>query len=298
MGVAPNAVLVPEEIHLFFIGVGILEIGKNAAFPTRNTAASGHGGVDLVLGDKLLDRRYFRHLRGKGGAGQGQIFQVSPNLLWLVVVEPQQVPVLLIGRPECCIFFCKGLAELRAFQLLGKPRGFFRETAPWIVGKAGQIPGFSGFIAEIVIQIPELFRKEGTFIALGLGQLHIGGKLAGLQKLADTLGGALPGNDLGGLVITGRLSVRQVDAVLGIPYGNAANPVAAGIEVLQIGCDLGGGLLLFKSCHNAFTLPVRVASQPQHMVDVGLGKRKSRGCLHILCFVYSLDLFRFGEEQV
>lgn len=29
-----------------------------------------------------------------------------------------------------------------------------------------------------------------------------------------------------------------------------------------------------------------------------LGKRKSRGCLHILCFVYSLDLFRFGEEQV
>ena len=29
-----------------------------------------------------------------------------------------------------------------------------------------------------------------------------------------------------------------------------------------------------------------------------LGKRKSRGCLHILCFIYSLELFRFGEEQV
>ena len=29
-----------------------------------------------------------------------------------------------------------------------------------------------------------------------------------------------------------------------------------------------------------------------------LGKRKSRGCFHILCFIYSLDLFRFGEEQV
>ena len=29
-----------------------------------------------------------------------------------------------------------------------------------------------------------------------------------------------------------------------------------------------------------------------------LGKRKCRGCLHILCFIYSLDLFRFGEEQV
>ena len=29
-----------------------------------------------------------------------------------------------------------------------------------------------------------------------------------------------------------------------------------------------------------------------------LGKRKSRGCFHILCFIYSLDLFSFGEEQV
>ena len=29
-----------------------------------------------------------------------------------------------------------------------------------------------------------------------------------------------------------------------------------------------------------------------------LGKRKSRGCLHILCFIYSLDLFRFGKKQV
>jgi len=35
------------------------------------------------------------------------------------------------------------------------------------------------------------------------------------------------------------------------------------------------------------------------MVDVILGKRKSRGCMrYILCFIYGLDLFRFGEEQV
>ena len=251
-----------EKIHLFLIRMGFLEKSENSPLAARKAAASGHGDIDLVLGDKLPDRRCFRQLRGKGGARQGQISQVLPNLLWLVVVEPQQVPVLLIGRPEGGVFFRKVLTELRAVQLLGNPCGFFRETAPWIVGKAGQIPGFFRFIAEIVVQIPELFRKEGTFIALGLGQLHIGGKLAGLQKMADTLGGALPGNDLGGLVITGRLSVRQVDAVLGIPCGNAANPVAAGIEVLQIDCDLGSGLLLFKSCHNAFPLPVRVAAQP------------------------------------
>ena len=29
-----------------------------------------------------------------------------------------------------------------------------------------------------------------------------------------------------------------------------------------------------------------------------LGKRKSRGCFHILCFVYSLDLLRFGGEEI
>ena len=83
----------------------------------------------------------------------------------------------------------------------GEPCRFLRETAPRIVGKAGQIPGFSGFLAEIVIQFPESFRKEGAFIARCLSQLHIGGKLAVLQKLADTLGGTLPGNDLGGLVV-------------------------------------------------------------------------------------------------
>ena len=28
-----------------------------------------------------------------------------------------------------------------------------------------------------------------------------------------------------------------------------------------------------------------------------LGKRKSRGCFHILCFIYDSDLFCFGEEE-
>jgi len=35
------------------------------------------------------------------------------------------------------------------------------------------------------------------------------------------------------------------------------------------------------------------------MVNIILGKRKSRGYMrYILCFIYGLDLFRFGEEQV
>ena len=295
--VAASAVLILEKIHLFFVRMGVLEKGENPAFTTFKSAASGHGCVDLVLCDELLDRRYFHQLRGKGSAGQGQVFQVFPNLSRFVVVEAQQLPVLLVGRPEGGVFFRKGLAKLRAVQLFGKPCGFLRETTTRITCEAGQIPGFSGFLAEIVVQIPELFRKEGAFIACRLGQLHIGGKLAILQKLADTLGGALPGNDLGGLVVTGCFAVGKMDAVLGIPCGDAADPVAAVIQIFQNVCEFGGGFLLFKGCNHTLPLAVRVAAQPQHVVDVSLCKRKSRGCFHILCFVYDSDLFVFGEEE-
>ena len=41
-----------------------------------------------------------------------------------------------------------------------------------------------------------LFCKEGAFIACRFCKLHIGGKLATLQKLPDTLCGALPGLSL------------------------------------------------------------------------------------------------------
>lgn len=192
-----------------------------------------------------------------------------------MVVEAQQLPVLLVGRPEGGVFFRKGLAKLRAVQLFGKPCGFPRETTTRITCEAGQIPGFSGFLAEIVVQIPELFRKEGAFIACRLGQLHLGGKLAILQKLADTLGGALPGNDLGGLVVTGCFAVGKMDAVLGIPCGDAADPVAAVIERFQYLGNFGGGFLLLKGRHNALPLTVCVAAQPQHMVNIRLCKEKA-----------------------
>ena len=149
VGTPTNAVFAFEEIHLLFIGVVPLEKYEDTAFTARKAAAVGHGGINLVLGDELLGCRYFRQLSGKGGAGQGQVFQVFPNLSRFVVVEAQQLPVLLVGRPEGSVFFRKGLAELRAVQLLGKPCGFFRKPGPLNNGQTGQIPGFSGFIAEI-----------------------------------------------------------------------------------------------------------------------------------------------------
>ena len=302
MGAPSGPVFFPEKCRLLLIGMGLLEKGVNPPFTACKTAAAGEGRADLILGDKFLYGRDFCHFRGKGFTGKVQVFQVLPNLLWIVIVEPQHIPVLLVGGPKGGVFFRKVLTKLRAFQLAGKPLGFLREPAPSVLYNALQIPGFPGFIAEIVAEMPQFFRQPQPFISSGLGKLHIGGKLAGFQQLPDTLSGALPGNDLCGFIITGGFSTREMDSVLAIPDGEAAcicgKSVAAMIEFFQSGGDLRDRLLLFKFSGHALPQTVRIAAQPQHMVNVCLGKRKSRGCFHILCFVYDSDLFRFGGEQV
>ena len=154
MRVAAYAILALEKIHFFLVRMRILEKGKNAALAAFNAAAAGHGGLYLVLGDKLSGRRYIRQLRGKGDTGHRQLLQVFPNFSGLVVVEPQQIPVLLVSRPECGVFFRKALTKLRFIQLGTEPFCFFREPASMYARQAGKIPGFSGFLAEIVIQIP------------------------------------------------------------------------------------------------------------------------------------------------
>ena len=91
----------------------------------------------------------------------------------------------------------------------------------------------------------------------------------------------------------------KMDAILGIPYAHAAKAVAAVVQRFQYLGNLSGGFLLFKCCNHTLPLTICIASQTQHMVNIILGKRKSRGCMrYILCFIYGLDLFCFGEEQV
>ncbi len=96
--------------------------------------------------------------------------------------------------------------------------------------------------------------------------------------------------------------MREMDSVLAVPDCDTAciggKTVAAMIEGLQGGSYFRDRLLLFKfSCH-ALPQTVGIAAQPQHMVDVLLGKRKSRGRFHILCFINILNLFCFGKKQV
>ena len=75
--------------------------------------------------------------------------------------------------------------------------------------------------------------------------------------------------------------------------------VTAGVpvsDVLDNGLQHDGLVSLMQLPEGGFCRLCRMADS--FRLRLFLGKRKSRGCLHILCFVYSLDLFRFGEEQV
>ena len=89
-----------------------------------------------------------------------------------------------------------------------------------------------------MVQAPKLVCQQGPFITFGFSQLHIGGKLARFQKLPNPFGGVLPGQKLRGPVIAGGFSVGKVDAVLGAPCGNTADPAAAVVEGWQIRRDL------------------------------------------------------------
>ena len=100
-----NAILITKKTDSFFFVAVFLKKSVNAAFSAGHTASSCQGGVNLILGDELLDCGNFRQFRRKSFAGQRQVLQVFPNSSQPVVVEPQQIPVLLIGHPKGGIFF-------------------------------------------------------------------------------------------------------------------------------------------------------------------------------------------------
>ena len=90
-----------------------------------------------------------------------------------------------------------------------------------------------------------------------------------------------------------------MDTILSIPCAHTAKAVAAVVQCFQYLGNLSGGFLFFKGCNHTLPLTVGIAAQTQHMVNIILGKRKSKGCMrYILCFIYGLNLFRFREEQV
>ena len=128
MRASAHAILIFEKSHFLLIRMVCHEEGIDTAFTTRDTASSGHGGVDLILGNEVLDGWHLRKIRRKSPAGQVKVLQVLPDFLWSVVVKAQQVTVLLIGSPESGIFFLEGLAESRVTQLLRQTAGLLWES--------------------------------------------------------------------------------------------------------------------------------------------------------------------------
>ena len=55
MRASTNAILIFEESHFFLIRMVFHEERIDAAFSSGKTAAAGHGGVDLILGNEVLD---------------------------------------------------------------------------------------------------------------------------------------------------------------------------------------------------------------------------------------------------
>ena len=105
MRASANAILVFKESHFFLIRMVFHEERIDTAFSSGKTAAAGHGGVDLILGNEMLDGWHLGKVRRKGPAGQVKVLQVLPDFPWPMVMKAQQVTVLLIGSPEGSVFF-------------------------------------------------------------------------------------------------------------------------------------------------------------------------------------------------
>ena len=70
------------------------------------------------------------------------------------------------------------------------------------------------------------------------------------------------------------------------------------IDLLHKGCQLGKGLLFHKLVHDPQAGLLGIAAQPQKMVYILLGQRRSKGCsLCTLRFYDGLDLFRLRVEH-
>ena len=118
-----NAILVFEESHFLLIRMVCHEERIDTAFSSGETAAAGHSGVDLILGNEMLDGWHLGKVRRKSPAGQVKVFQVLPDFPWPMVMKAQQVTILLIGSPEGSVFFLECLAESRVTQLLRQAAG-------------------------------------------------------------------------------------------------------------------------------------------------------------------------------
>jgi len=128
VGTSACTVFFPKKLFLFFVRMVFTKESIDTAFSTRETTAAGHGGVDLVLRDKVLNGWHFHKVGRKSPAGQVKVLQILPDFPCSMVVKPQKVTVLLISSPEGGVFFFESLPEIRVTQLPGQTAGLLRES--------------------------------------------------------------------------------------------------------------------------------------------------------------------------
>ena len=301
VGAPAYAVFIFEEAGLFLARVLCGKVGVDPALAALHAAAACQGMVDLVLRDEACQLRHCGHFRRKIPAGQRQLPQALPNLIELVIVEAQQASVLFMGGVKLRELAGERVAEGRIRQAFGKALRFIGKSAAPQRIHTGEVALFPRLVAEIVFQIPEGLGKLHPLMLPCLGKLHIGGIRAAVHKLGNVRGGVLPCDYLCGAHILRASAGGDVDAVSGIPRGKLCavqlEAVAAVEGLPEQGGYLAHWLLLLERCCDHHAGVVRVAAQPQHMVDLLLRNRKSEGRLCALRFFYGCNLFRFGGEK-
>lgn len=158
------------------------------------------------------------------------------------------------------------------------------------------------FPVQVTVQINQAFRQKAALIPICLQQLHVAGKLTGLQQFSDALGCTLPGDDLDVGFISGTISMGKMDAVLVIPCGHGAmlrgDTVAAVIESLEAGDHKGQGNVHLKQMDHPHPQLIRIPTIAQELVNRLLSNKKSGGCRqYILRFRRCvMNLFRWGDQ--
>ena len=178
---------------------------------------------------------------------------------------------------------------------------FTGETAPKITDDT-HILVVRIFAVNITGKIDQLLSQFLLLKRPHLSQLHIGGKLAFFQQQPNAVGNILPGQNLCVTGIPGRISIRDVHTVLCIPCRylgiSKLQTIAAVIGLLDEGQQGFPGKPLGIFNGNAGTGIVRIAANPEKLIDILLGHGKSGGCYFCtLRFCDVLDLFCFRCKE-
>ena len=167
--------------------------------------------------------------------------------------------------------------------------------------QGGQIASFFSGVRQISCDITQIVSNVVPFKARSFCDLQIRGEVALCQQFIDTRRNILPGNDVGGIHITCRIALGEVDAIFTIPGTDPAmighDAIAAMVHLLEKRDELLRWLAFGKLADNQLAVMPCVVARPQDMVNVALGNRKGEGRWCALRLIDGCNLFRFRQHR-